>query len=365
MRISQEEWNKRLEEVKLASEECSSIEELTEITDYNTNGINYMLKKFPKDAEQIKENLNRNKERKRKTESNIRKPGETTLKKVTALTAGIVEENLAKKEEKIKEEKEPNSKNNTFFVMLDTSISDTEDIFHILETYAKEGKKLALTDVVLEELANLQKSNTKQAAAAREFLYIIMDNLSSFELFKVKHEMKENETVDEAVIEFCIKLKNKVLLLTSDKEMFIKAMLQKVNTRYLSKNPEEREKKIFDLRKRKNKKNIVEFIDILIQDGKAIYVDKNRNNQYIRVFSRNKEEKQGRAIALEKGDHIFMCTAKEEYMTFADYEIYDTTVNTVNMKYNYRIYGCDSVISLVQPEYKKFAEHARRTLIKE
>ncbi len=130
MRISQEEWNKRLEEVKLASEECSSIEELTEITDYNTNGINYMLKKFPKDAEQIKENLNRNKERKRK--SNIRKPDETTLKKVTALPAGIVEENLAKKEEKIKKEKEPNSKNNTSFVMLDTSISDTEEIFHIL-----------------------------------------------------------------------------------------------------------------------------------------------------------------------------------------------------------------------------------------
>lgn len=103
MRISQEEWNKRLEEVKLASEECSSIEELTEITDYNTNGINYMLKKFPKDAEQIKENLNRNKERKRK--SNIRKPDETTLKKVTALPAGIVEENLAKKEEKIKKKK--------------------------------------------------------------------------------------------------------------------------------------------------------------------------------------------------------------------------------------------------------------------
>ena len=177
MRISQEEWNKRLEEVKLASEECSSIEELTEITDYNTNGINYMLKKFPKDAEQIKENLNRNKERKRKTESKIRKPGETTLKKVNALTAGIVEEKLAKKEEKIKKEKEP-SKNNTYFVMLDTSICDTEDIFHILETYAKEGKKLALTDVVLEELANLQKNNTKQAAAAREFLYIIMDNLS-------------------------------------------------------------------------------------------------------------------------------------------------------------------------------------------
>ena len=52
-------------------------------------------------------------------------------------------------------------------------------------------------------------------------------------------------------------------------------------------------------------------------------------------------------------------------MTFADYEIYDTTVNTVNMRFNSRIYNCDPIINFAQSDYKKFAEHARRILDKE
>lgn len=34
MRISQEEWNKRLEEVKLASEDCKTISEIVQITHF-------------------------------------------------------------------------------------------------------------------------------------------------------------------------------------------------------------------------------------------------------------------------------------------------------------------------------------------
>lgn len=403
MRLSQEEWNKRLEEVKLASEDCKSIKEMAEVTDFNINIINTVLKKFPEDAKQIKENLDSNKKVKKKAKRKIRKPdinkrleqiilaSETCdsmsgISKVTGLSKFIVKntlskfpteaekvkENLAKNKEESKAEAEENkAKNRTSnnsndfsFVMLDTSISGTEDIFHILETYVKEGKKLALTDVMLEELANVQKGSTKQAESAREFLYIIMDNLSSFQLFKAKHEMTEKETADEAIIKSCVELDNNVLLLTSDKEMYIKAMLQNVNTRYLPKVIEEREKQLFDLRKKKAKRNIVEFADIFIKNGKAIYRDRNRDNQYIKVFSRNKKEKQGKAIVLEKGDHIFICTAKEDYMTFADYEIYDTTVNKVNMRFNFRIYNCDPVIDFAQPDYKKFAEHARSILVK-
>lgn len=61
MRLSQEEWNKRLDELKLASEDCKSIREMAEITDLNVNNINAVLRKFPKDAEAIKKNLDSNK----------------------------------------------------------------------------------------------------------------------------------------------------------------------------------------------------------------------------------------------------------------------------------------------------------------
>ena len=60
MRISQEEWNKRLEEVKLASEDCKTIEEIVGITDYSRYIIKQLFEKFPEEAKEIQANLAKN-----------------------------------------------------------------------------------------------------------------------------------------------------------------------------------------------------------------------------------------------------------------------------------------------------------------
>ena len=76
------------------------------------------------------------------------------------------------------------------------------------------------------------------------------------------------------------------------------------------------------------------------------------------------EEKQGERITLEVGDHIFICTAKEDCITFADYEAYDITQNSFRMRYNKRLYHFETEVDVAVPEYKKFIEQARKTLIK-
>lgn len=60
MSLSAKEWNKRLEEVKLASEDCKTIEEIVGITDYSRYIIKQLFEKFPEEAKGIQANLAKN-----------------------------------------------------------------------------------------------------------------------------------------------------------------------------------------------------------------------------------------------------------------------------------------------------------------
>lgn len=346
MRISQEEWNKRLEEVKLASEDCKTISEIVQITDYNRNSIKTLFKKFPEEEKMIKENLAKNKSNQN-----------TTFK---------VEKSISK------------SKNDNDFsiVMLDTSVSNLDNIFEILEEYAQDGKILGITDVVLEKLEFLQSAdNSTTRASTCDLLHIIKDNIPSFQLFEVKYNMREKETIHEAVINATLKLNGKALLLTSDKGMYIRAALKGVKVKLLLNTIAQEKKFVFDLDKgeekseekgkEKKKKNIVTFIDAHEEEGKLFYKRKKRKTQIVKIFSRFGEEKQGDEIELEIGDHIFICTKRKDYISFLDYEVYHLKKDRFLKRYSTKSYNCDSIVNVENPEYKKFIEQARKTLIKE
>ena len=175
MRISQEEWNKRLEEVKLASEDCKTIEEIIGITDYSRYIIKQLFEKFPEEAKKIQDNLAKNnsktKKKKRCKPNNKRRltkileASETCrslveLSKITGFSDYIIKNTLSKfpdEEAKVRENlaknktskittcnssnsKHTSKKDNEFsIVMLDTSLSLGSDIFHILENYIHDG----------------------------------------------------------------------------------------------------------------------------------------------------------------------------------------------------------------------------------
>ena len=345
MIISQEEWNKRLEDVKLASQDCKTIEEIVQITDYSRSVINNLFRKFPNETEEVFVNLKNNKEKDKK----VKATKKTKSRKQDYMTTSQKDDDFS-------------------IVMLDTSINLINNIFHILEKYVQDGKILGITDVALEELATLQKFDDDRGRSACNFLHIIKNNLSSFKLFEVKYGMRERETVDEAIINATLNLKKQALLLTSDKEMYIKAFLKGANVTYLSQKEEEEEKKeVFDVGKKSktvaiNKKYAVYVTDVVIENMQAIYVEKHRKNQFIKIFSKTGEEKQGERVTLEVGDHIFICTAKKDCIKFADYETYDSTQNNFLMRFNTRVYDFESEVNVMTPKYKKFIKEARKIL---
>lgn len=406
MRISQEEWNKRLEEVKLASEDCKTIEEIIQITDYSRYIIKQLFEKFPDEAKKIQTHLAKNNGKTKKKKS--RKPNNkrrltkileasetcksiVELSKVTGFSDFIIKNVLAKfpdEEVKIKENLAKNkasqkatcksknsmstSRNNAecSVVMLDTSVSYVNGIFGILEEYVKDGKILGITDVVLEKLATLQKTIGADGSDACNFLYIIMDNLSVFQLFEVKHSMLERETVDEAIIRATLDLGKNALLLTSDEKMYIKAALKGVKVELLS-NPRGQEKKFeFNLEKtreksKENKKiKAKTFIDAHEENGKLLFIRKKRKTQLVKIFSKFGEEKYGDKIELKIGDHVFICTKRKDYISFLDYEVYFLKADGFLERYSTKSYNCDAIVNVENHDYKKFIEQARTTLIK-
>ncbi len=404
MRISPEKWNKRLEEVKLASEDCRTIEELIEITDYSRYIIKQLFKKFPEEAKEIQDNLEKNNDKTKKKKSRkinnktrltkILEASKTCksfveLSKITGFSdfiirnilakfpdeEAIVRENLAKNKGKQKTKckaeniDELDAKKEEKVIMLDTSVCNVKDMLHFLEKYVQQGYTLGITDIVLDELDNLQKSECKSKKAACKLLHIIKDNISSFKLFELKSEEEQNSN-DELLIKAC--KKENTILLTLDKVMHIKASLKGIKSEcVLYKDDEELQEELkfnstnVNAEKKPNKKNLERLCDATVTNGKLIFLRNNRKSQFNKVFSRTGEEKQGTEIVLEVGDHIFICSAKEDYITFADYEVYTTSENIFYMRYNCRSYITDVIVNVNNPKYKKFIEQARKALIKE
>ncbi len=407
MRISQEEWNKRLEEVKLASEDCKTIEEIVGITDYSRYIIKQLFEKFPEEAKEIQDNLAKNnsktKKKKRRKPNNKRRltkileASETCkslieLSKITGFSDYVIKNTLSKfpdEEAKVRENLAKNKSTQTTtskvekfistsqndndysIVMLDTSVNNLDNIFEILEEYARDGKILGITDVVLEKLATLQSSsNIITKSSTCNLLHIIKDNIPSFKLFEVKYKMKEKETIDEAVINATLGLKGEALLLTSDKEMYIKAALKGARVKLLLNTSGQEKRYEFDLGKNEEKsegnkkKNASIFIDAHEENGKLLFKRKKRKTQIVKIFSRYGEEKQGDKIELEIGDHIFICTKRKDYISFLDYEVYLLKEDGFLRKYSTKAYNCDAIVNVENHDYKKFIEQARTTLIK-
>ena len=282
MKISNEEWRKRLEDVILASQDCKTVTEIAEITDYSLFIIQSVLRKFPKEAVIIRNNMRGNSKLKKHRNTNkkngqqnkekinkILKASETCksfaeISKKTGFSYFVIKSNLAKfpEEEKaineilsrnkgkdvkpktngkkeIKKETTKKAQDNKIeeqsIVMLDTSIVEIPRIFDILKEYVEEKNILGVTDVMLEETAKLQKIQDTTGKRAVNMLYIIMDNIDFFKLYEVKHKMRKGETIDEAIINCAINTKG-ALLLTADKEMYIKAILKGGKARYLGRN---------------------------------------------------------------------------------------------------------------------------------
>lgn len=405
MKVTQEDWKKRLEEVLIASQDCKSVIEIAEITDYSRSLINNLLKKFPKEAELIRQNLQKNatktktKKKKRKGKTNYKRrlnklleasqtcKSLAELSRMTGFSNFIIKSTLSKfpeEEEKVKQTllgnkttKEPkeektitskkSSNSDNLTVIIDTSIVGVPEYFSILKQYVEEGKILGITDVVLEEILKLRSNGSSTIkASANNMLHIIMDNLSCFRLYEIKHDMEEKQTNDEAIIKCSLNEKNS-LLLTSDKEMYIKCRLKGGKARYLEHEDQELRPKIKFLENSKNKKDpdkkFVDFFEVSILYGRLIYNLEKRENQFKKIFSKEGIEKKDKQILVDIGDHVYIYTQKQEYATFADYELCDSQSNKWMLCFSYKIYEEDSFEERIKNQrYIDFIKRARQSI---
>ncbi len=326
MRLTQEEWQIRREEVLLASKTCRTVDEIIETTQIEKNQIQTLYKKFPEEAEMIKNNLRENK-KKIKTKR-------TTKKKTNSC------------------EKE------TSIIMLDTCVKEIWNFVSLLEGFVERGNRLGISDLVLEELNRQQNYGT----SATKLLHVIKDNIEQFEYYAIKETKRETVTVDQTIIEACKENPN-IKLLTADKEMYIRATLQGVKTIYVSKNLSRINESKFSFGKKKHKKqNSVDISNVFLDDGQVVYVKENNENQYSKVFSKKGEEKHGILVYLEEGDHIFSCFKKDIYLMFSDVEFDKQGFNEGIKRYQTKIYDTKNLTMISLTEYKSFIKQADRIL---
>ena len=365
--VAKEDLMKRLEDIRLASEDCKTLAEVTEITGFSNFIINSLFKKFPEEAKEIRAKLEKNKgiskSRSKSRHKNTHQNTDTSVK------GDVIPE--AESQVEAEEEKKTNitaifAKTDTAksaeskVVMIDTSICHVENLFELLEEYVQNGYVLGVTDIVLDELDKLAKRNTnnEHSKLALTLLNIIMQNLASFKLF----EAKEEKSHDDLIISTCDT--NHTKLLTADKVMFIKASLKGISAKYVLSTNEFVQKKFkFNLSKKAPKNNLHPLANAKIREEKLIFLN-NRKNQFVKIFSKTGEEKNGTEVSLEVGDRIFISTEKEDFITFADYEVYFSDKNLFYVHFHCRSYKSDAIVNVPDFKYKKFIEQARKQLIK-
>lgn len=317
-KISKEEWRKRITELLKASEICRTISEVIKMTGYSRNVIQFTLKQFEDEANEFYENLKNNKKQKDKN-----------------------------KKDKI--------------IMLDTSICEIDHFFNVLEEYIQKGYIIGITDILLDELDYLQKSQNKSAC---KMLHIILNNITFFKLFEEK-SLEEQNSPDERIMR-CSKREGTDLL-TSDKMFCIKSKLKGINARYIGQNDNEKDipNLFFNVKKEnieKIKKNKLAYIpNAHFKNNFLVYSKGTGKKQYNKIFTKDFQEKQGNEIALEIGDHVFRATEKEDFIMFMHYEICDNTSNYCSyIRFKYNSYKCDTIINVNDERYKSFIKEARK-----
>ncbi len=374
-KISQEEWEKRYEEIEKASEICRTMKEVEEKTGYGKDTIRRTLRNFPDKRAIVFKNLKMcKKQDKTVIESSYEKAITIVEKSKKCKNLKELEENtgfsyyIIKKilsnylmfEEEVKSNLIKNKAQHTQkVIMIDTSICQIENFFNILEEYIQKGYIIGITDILLDELDMLQKNQHKGAC---KMLHIILNNITFFKLFEEK-SLEEQNSPDERIMKSS--QREGTELLTSDKMFCIKAILKGINARYIGQNEKDMPNLIFNVKKEnieKIRKNKLAYIpNVHLKNNFLVYSKGLGKKQYNKIFTKDFQEKQGNEIALEVGDHVFRATDKEDFITVMHYEICDNTSNYCSyIRFRYNSYKCDTIINVQDERYKNFIKEARK-----
>ena len=251
---------------------------------------------------------------------------------------------------------------NISWYVIDTSICGYSMIDQKINDIIKANGKIIITSVVVAELEKLQHSNRNDASAASHLLAIAAENENTF----IPVKIDEPYTIaDDNIIEYCTNCDRKVILLTSDKTMALKARMQSINTEYLKRtapNTSDNASKVMlpstsqiqPNGKVNDKKSSLVTLSPTTTKGNNLYiVSSKKNKQAIRVYS-NGLEFNGEDVKLHVGDDVFIVTKKMGYLSFAHYRLCSISKKQNSLLlYNKRIYSKADLNNL-NSYYKSF-----------
>lgn len=336
---------KTLQEV---AKTATSMKELERVTGLSYAMINTTLAKHPIVFNRIKKQLTANKE---KAELEKQKQKEQEEK------AREEAEEKAKKEVEVKEEqthKDATSKPQEELsgYVIDASITGIENLKEILSKICLTKAKIILTSITVKELAQMQKFDDIDGKDACYILALAAENNTTFKSVLIDETL---DTPDDCIVKYCADNKENVTLLTSDKEMALKARMYSVQVHYFK-----------QTQAHKNAKTILHAntkIRTLIparRVGKQLLIPNlQRQNQSIRIVSNGIEYNEG-SKELNVGDDVFIATKKEEYSTFVHYHIISLYAeNNCEQIYSKRFYDYDD-LDLPEARYKSFMKDFKK-----
>ncbi len=217
--------------------------------------------------------------------------------------------------------------------VLDASITGVRQLDEIIN---KKNVRYVLTSVTIEELENLSKFRDVDARDARKILAKAAENPEVFEIVLIPN----GKTPDDSIVEYCMKNSEKVILITSDKKMALKARMYKIITEYYAQN--KYKKKLSTLYPTK-------------KIGDKLFILTGNKKKKITILKKGViVSNTGTETELEVGEEVLISTKKEHYYTFAHYKIISKETEK----------NCRLIYSITYENEKEVAEKYRNFLFK-
>ena len=239
--------------------------------------------------------------------------------------------------------------------VIDTSMAGVDAIHELFrKIYATEAK-IILTSVVRQELNIMQfMKRDHLAEQARRIMAMALERPEKF------HNVLIDETVgshDDCIVKYCADNKERVILLTADKNMALDAREKSVEVEFFKSSF--KHVKSFNntmVPKKGNMMNIRTLHPARRVGNKLIIMEMQGRTRDIRVLSEGKELAHG-IVELKVGDDVLIAAKKNEGITFGHYHMITSFEEDNCRQTCFRIINSyDEIETLPQENYKKFAK---------
>lgn len=185
--------------------------------------------------------------------------------------------------------------------VVDASITGVQ--WNIFNDIVERDCSIVLLTKTIEELDKLQKNENKGVAQRAHALS--EEALYDKEHFTiVDYETKEKKSVDNTIIEYCKKNKNRIILLTADKNMALKAKGASILVEYYAPSLK------------------LPPSTTILENGEVVIDTICQGDRSIRVYSRGYVyENLSKPYHLKNGDEIYVATKVKNYINFEHYKM--------------------------------------------